>query len=32
MGYDIETVMEKMVEKDYPERAINILREGRIVC
>ncbi len=31
MSYDIETVMEKMVEKDYPERAINILREGRIV-
>lgn len=31
MSYDIETVVEKMVEKDYPERAIDILREGQIV-
>ncbi|MFW6038427.1 MAG: metallophosphoesterase family protein [Candidatus Saliniplasma sp.] len=31
MSYDIETVVEKMVEKDYPERAVKILREGRVV-
>ncbi len=29
--YDLESVIEKMKEKDYPERAIRILREGKIV-
>jgi len=29
--YDIESVFEKMKEKNYPERAIKILREGKIV-
>ncbi|MBS3816143.1 MAG: metallophosphoesterase family protein [Candidatus Thermoplasmatota archaeon] len=31
LKYDIETVIEKMREKDYPERAIRILRAGKVV-
>ena len=29
--YDIEKVVERMRKKDYPERAIRILREGKVV-
>lgn len=31
MEYDIESVIEKMREKHYPERAVRILKEGKIV-